>query len=160
MYWLNLLCWFNSYKLITILAPIFSFWLADILLKSSFTQQSWNFTSTCGNCYEGYGLPVKLTIETGLLYHCFSKCNSSPVCPWFEVCKHTISIVLLRLTSNCLWEYLKFFHYMPDRFIWCIFSKLLQRRVVHVCDATLTKRLIEFENTESGGLTVFTLRRT
>jgi hypothetical protein len=26
--------------------------------------------------------------------------------------------------------------------------------VVHVCEATLTKRLIEFENTESGCLTV------
>ncbi|PIN16913.1 Transcription initiation factor TFIIIB, Brf1 subunit [Handroanthus impetiginosus] len=27
-------------------------------------------------------------------------------------------------------------------------------KVVHVCEATLTKRLIEFENTESGGLTI------
>ncbi|KAL3819604.1 hypothetical protein ACJIZ3_005509 [Penstemon smallii] len=27
-------------------------------------------------------------------------------------------------------------------------------RVVHICEATLTKRLIEFENTESGGLTI------
>ncbi|KAL5656517.1 hypothetical protein ACJX0J_035836, partial [Zea mays] len=30
--------------------------------------------------------------------------------------------------------------------------------VVHVCEATLTKRLIEFENTDSGSLTVFLLR--
>ncbi|KAK4431990.1 Transcription factor IIIB subunit [Sesamum alatum] len=27
-------------------------------------------------------------------------------------------------------------------------------KVVHICEATLTKRLIEFENTESGGLTI------
>ncbi|XAR72589.1 hypothetical protein NMG60_11019284 [Bertholletia excelsa] len=27
-------------------------------------------------------------------------------------------------------------------------------RIVHICEATLTKRLIEFENTESGGLTI------
>ncbi|BBG93518.1 Cyclin/Brf1-like TBP-binding protein [Prunus dulcis] len=27
-------------------------------------------------------------------------------------------------------------------------------RIVHVCDATLTKRLVEFENTESGSLTI------
>ncbi|XP_047324774.1 transcription factor IIIB 60 kDa subunit-like [Impatiens glandulifera] len=27
-------------------------------------------------------------------------------------------------------------------------------RVVHICESTLTKRLIEFENTESGGLTI------
>ncbi|KAL8460146.1 hypothetical protein ACS0TY_031887 [Phlomoides rotata] len=33
-------------------------------------------------------------------------------------------------------------------------------KVVHVCEATLTKRLIEFENTESGGLTIeeFTMK--
>jgi hypothetical protein len=30
----------------------------------------------------------------------------------------------------------------------------LQVSVVHVCEATLTKRLIEFENTDSGSLTV------
>jgi hypothetical protein len=31
---------------------------------------------------------------------------------------------------------------------------LLQAAVVHVCEATLFKRLIEFENTDSGSLTV------
>ncbi|KAK6151417.1 hypothetical protein DH2020_014052 [Rehmannia glutinosa] len=30
----------------------------------------------------------------------------------------------------------------------------MQIKVVHICEATLTKRLIEFENTESGGLTI------
>lgn len=34
-------------------------------------------------------------------------------------------------------------------------SFLDQVNIVHVCDATLTKRLIEFENTESGSLTVY-----
>ncbi|XP_057984237.1 transcription factor IIIB 60 kDa subunit-like [Malania oleifera] len=33
-------------------------------------------------------------------------------------------------------------------------SKLDIIKIVHVCEATLTKRLIEFENTESGGLTI------
>ena len=31
---------------------------------------------------------------------------------------------------------------------------LFQAVVVHVCEATLFKRLIEFENTDSGSLTV------
>jgi hypothetical protein len=31
---------------------------------------------------------------------------------------------------------------------------LFQAAVVHVCEATLFKRLIEFENTDSGSLTV------
>lgn len=30
----------------------------------------------------------------------------------------------------------------------------VQVKIVHICEATLTKRLIEFEGTESGGLTV------
>lgn len=30
----------------------------------------------------------------------------------------------------------------------------MQLRIVHVCEATLTKRLVEFENTESASLTV------
>ncbi|RVW89881.1 hypothetical protein CK203_034398 [Vitis vinifera] len=30
-------------------------------------------------------------------------------------------------------------------------------KIVHICEATLTKRLIEFENTESGSLTVCSL---
>ncbi|VFQ85995.1 unnamed protein product [Cuscuta campestris] len=34
------------------------------------------------------------------------------------------------------------------------FSKLDIIRVVHICEATLTKRLIEFENTDSGSLTI------
>ncbi|KAG8367748.1 hypothetical protein BUALT_Bualt16G0105100 [Buddleja alternifolia] len=34
----------------------------------------------------------------------------------------------------------------------CTKSEII--RVVHICEATLTKRLIEFENTESGGLTI------
>ncbi|KAL6997851.1 hypothetical protein U1Q18_007976 [Sarracenia purpurea var. burkii] len=34
------------------------------------------------------------------------------------------------------------------------FSKSEIVRIVHVCEATLTKRLIEFENTESGSLTI------
>ncbi|XP_019168302.1 PREDICTED: transcription factor IIIB 70 kDa subunit-like isoform X2 [Ipomoea nil] len=33
-------------------------------------------------------------------------------------------------------------------------SKLEIIKVVHICDATLTKRLIEFENTDSGSLTI------
>ncbi|KAL7134345.1 hypothetical protein ABFS83_11G020700 [Erythranthe nasuta] len=33
-------------------------------------------------------------------------------------------------------------------------SKSEITKVVHICEATLTKRLIEFENTESGGLTI------
>ena len=51
------------------------------------------------------------------------------------------------------------------QFLFCILyviyaTKLfdcLQIKVVHVCEATLTKRLIEFENTESGSLTVCTV---
>ncbi|KAM1385429.1 hypothetical protein FF1_031830 [Malus domestica] len=34
------------------------------------------------------------------------------------------------------------------------YSKSDITRIVHVCDATLTKRLVEFENTESGSLTI------
>lgn len=37
---------------------------------------------------------------------------------------------------------------------------LSQVKVVHICEATLTKRLIEFENTESGSLTVCLLQLT
>lgn len=33
-----------------------------------------------------------------------------------------------------------------------------QIKVVHICEATLTKRLIEFENTESGSLTVCSIK--
>ncbi|KAK7302932.1 hypothetical protein RJT34_13829 [Clitoria ternatea] len=33
-------------------------------------------------------------------------------------------------------------------------SKLDILRIAHVCEATLTKRLVEFENTESASLTV------
>lgn len=35
-----------------------------------------------------------------------------------------------------------------------LYIVIYQLRIAHVCDATLTKRLIEFENTESGSLTV------
>ncbi|KAL5669116.1 hypothetical protein ACJX0J_021337, partial [Zea mays] len=40
----------------------------------------------------------------------------------------------------------------------CNYTKADIVSVVHVCEATLTKRLIEFENTDSGSLTVFLLR--
>jgi hypothetical protein len=37
------------------------------------------------------------------------------------------------------------------KFIWL---ECLQVSIVHICEGTLTKRLIEFENTDSGSLTV------
>ena len=38
--------------------------------------------------------------------------------------------------------------------IWYVFISGTQVSVVHICEATLKKRLVEFEHTESGSLTV------
>ncbi|PWZ15424.1 Transcription factor IIIB subunit [Zea mays] len=62
----------------------------------------------------------------------------------------TLPFVSDTLASGCFLGQVNSFAGVP--------RSVLQVSVVHVCEATLTKRLIEFENTDSGSLTVFLLR--
>jgi hypothetical protein len=79
----------------------------------------------------------------------------------------------LNLFNNLYYEnFTGAYFYVYDRHMveHCVTSILFyvsQVSVVHVCEATLTKRLIEFENTDAGSLTVclflpwnFQIRRT
>jgi hypothetical protein len=66
----------------------------------------------------------------------------------------------LNLFNNLYYEnFTGAYFYVYDRHMveHCVTSILFyvsQVSVVHVCEATLTKRLIEFENTDAGSLTV------